>query len=52
MHLTPRTKLAALDVPNLWIPKIIRRVEAIPMLGTGKTDIKRCRELAMAEARG
>jgi acyl-[acyl-carrier-protein]-phospholipid O-acyltransferase/long-chain-fatty-acid--[acyl-carrier-protein] ligase len=42
-----RGKLAELGVPNLWVPKIIRRVEKIPMLGTGKTDLKRCRELAM-----
>ncbi len=42
-----RGKLAELGVPNLWVPKIIRRVEAIPMLGTGKTDMKRCRELAL-----
>lgn len=42
-----RTRLLALDVPNLWIPKIIHRVDRIPMLGTGKTDLKRCRELAV-----
>lgn len=42
-----RTKLADAGVPNLWVPKIIRRVEKIPMLGTGKTDLKRCRELAL-----
>jgi acyl-[acyl-carrier-protein]-phospholipid O-acyltransferase / long-chain-fatty-acid--[acyl-carrier-protein] ligase len=44
---TLRTKLADIGVPNLWVPKIIRRVEKIPMLGTGKTDLKRCRELAL-----
>ena len=42
-----RTKLSEVGVPNLWVPKIIRRVEKIPMLGTGKTDLKRCRELAL-----
>ncbi len=41
-----RAKLVALGVPNLWVPKIIRRVDRIPMLGTGKTDLKQCRELA------
>jgi acyl-[acyl-carrier-protein]-phospholipid O-acyltransferase/long-chain-fatty-acid--[acyl-carrier-protein] ligase len=45
-----RTKLAALGVPNLWVPKIIHRVERIPMLGTGKTDLKQCRELALEAA--
>jgi hypothetical protein len=29
------------------VPKIIHRVERIPMLGTGKTDLKQCRELAL-----
>ena len=45
---TLRAKLAELGVPNLWVPKIIKRVEKIPMLGTGKTDLKGCRELAIA----
>ena len=43
-----RTKLGELGVPNLWVPKVIKRVEKIPMLGTGKTDLKACRELALA----
>lgn len=42
-----RARLAANGVPNLWVPKIILRVEKIPMLGTGKTDLKGCRELAL-----
>jgi acyl-[acyl-carrier-protein]-phospholipid O-acyltransferase/long-chain-fatty-acid--[acyl-carrier-protein] ligase len=46
-----RTKLAALGVPNLWVPRIIHRVDRIPMLGTGKTDLKQCRELALEAAR-
>ncbi len=31
---------------NLWIPKKYKKVEAIPVLGTGKLDLKRCQELA------
>jgi acyl-[acyl-carrier-protein]-phospholipid O-acyltransferase/long-chain-fatty-acid--[acyl-carrier-protein] ligase len=46
-----RRKLGELGVPNLWVPRIIRRVDAIPMLGTGKTDMKRCRELALQEGK-
>lgn len=42
-----RKKLAEGGTPNLWIPRVIRRVEAIPVLGTGKLDIKRCKELAL-----
>jgi acyl-[acyl-carrier-protein]-phospholipid O-acyltransferase/long-chain-fatty-acid--[acyl-carrier-protein] ligase len=43
-----RDKLSAAGVPNLWIPKTIKRVDAIPVLGSGKLDISRCKELAMA----
>jgi acyl-[acyl-carrier-protein]-phospholipid O-acyltransferase / long-chain-fatty-acid--[acyl-carrier-protein] ligase len=42
-----RSRLAESGVPNLWVPKIVKRVDKIPMLGTGKTDLKRCRELAL-----
>jgi acyl-[acyl-carrier-protein]-phospholipid O-acyltransferase/long-chain-fatty-acid--[acyl-carrier-protein] ligase len=42
-----RERLFTAGLPNLWIPKIIRRVEHIPLMGSGKTDLKGCRELAM-----
>jgi len=40
--------LAAKGIPNLWIPKkdSFYRVEAIPVLGTGKMDLKRVKSLA------
>ena len=41
-----REKLLASGMPGLWVPKLIRRVEKIPVLGTGKLDLKGCRELA------
>jgi acyl-[acyl-carrier-protein]-phospholipid O-acyltransferase / long-chain-fatty-acid--[acyl-carrier-protein] ligase len=41
-----RARLLARGVPNLWVPKVIKRVDKIPILGTGKTDLKRCREVA------
>jgi acyl-[acyl-carrier-protein]-phospholipid O-acyltransferase/long-chain-fatty-acid--[acyl-carrier-protein] ligase len=41
-----RVKLLEAGIPSLWIPKLIRRVEKIPVLGSGKLDIKHCRELA------
>ncbi len=44
-----RARLSDAGVPNLWVPKVIKRVDKIPMLGTGKTDLKRCRELALAK---
>jgi len=42
-----RKKLADTGTPNLWIPRVVKKVEAIPVLGTGKLDLKRCKELAL-----
>jgi acyl-[acyl-carrier-protein]-phospholipid O-acyltransferase/long-chain-fatty-acid--[acyl-carrier-protein] ligase len=39
-----RKKLQEAGVPNLWIPKHIQRIEAIPVLASGKLDLKRCQE--------
>ncbi len=44
-----RERLSAAGLPNLWIPKIILKVDAIPLLGSGKLDLVACRRLA-AEA--
>ena len=44
-----RTKLSALGVANLWVPRTIKRVEALPVLGSGKLDLKGCKDLAMAK---
>jgi acyl-[acyl-carrier-protein]-phospholipid O-acyltransferase / long-chain-fatty-acid--[acyl-carrier-protein] ligase len=41
-----RARLNEAGVPNLWIPKIVRRVEQIPVLATGKLDLRRCAEFA------
>lgn len=45
-------KLADAGVPNLWIPKrtMYFRVEEIPILGTGKMDLKQVNDLAAAMA--
>jgi acyl-[acyl-carrier-protein]-phospholipid O-acyltransferase/long-chain-fatty-acid--[acyl-carrier-protein] ligase len=42
-----RTALNAIGIPNLWVPKRILRVEAIPTLASGKLDLKACRDLAL-----
>ncbi|HEY0947763.1 MAG TPA: AMP-binding protein, partial [Opitutaceae bacterium] len=42
-----RDKLLEAGLPNLWVPKVIRRVEKVPVLGTGKLDLKACRQLAL-----
>ncbi|MDR0535331.1 MAG: AMP-binding protein [Puniceicoccales bacterium] len=44
-----RAALAAESIANLWIPRIIKRVDAIPVLSTGKLDLQKMRELAEAD---
>jgi acyl-[acyl-carrier-protein]-phospholipid O-acyltransferase/long-chain-fatty-acid--[acyl-carrier-protein] ligase len=41
-----REKLSAAGLPNLWIPKLVRRVPRIPVLGSGKLDLGAGRRLA------
>jgi len=42
-------KLPQLDLPNLWKPRADQfyHLDAFPMLGTGKLDLRKIRELAM-----
>jgi len=40
-----RDKLRDAGVPNLWIPKKISRVDAIPVLASGKLDLRKCQDL-------
>jgi len=42
-----RSRLLSSALPNLWMPKIVCPVDRIPILGTGKTDLKACRNLAI-----
>jgi acyl-[acyl-carrier-protein]-phospholipid O-acyltransferase / long-chain-fatty-acid--[acyl-carrier-protein] ligase len=44
-----RAGLNEAGVPNLWIPKRSVVVESIPVLASGKLDIRRCQELAASE---
>jgi acyl-[acyl-carrier-protein]-phospholipid O-acyltransferase / long-chain-fatty-acid--[acyl-carrier-protein] ligase len=43
------SRLGDIDLPNLWIPRpsAFFRVEMLPVLGTGKLDLRRIRELAL-----
>lgn len=45
-----RAKLSALGFPNLWLPRHIVKVDAIPVLPTGKMDLKSVREIAKGAA--
>ncbi|PYJ86290.1 MAG: AMP-dependent synthetase [Verrucomicrobia bacterium] len=41
-----RSALAESGVPNLWIPRTVRRIDAIPVLASGKLDLAACKKLA------
>lgn len=41
-----RSKLTAAGYSNLWVPKEIKRVDAIPVLATGKLDLQGINALA------
>ncbi len=43
-----RTQLKVNGIPALWTPKKIVEVDEIPMLASGKLDIKGCEEVAKA----
>ena len=43
-----RYTLLERGVPSLWIPKRLVRVEQIPVLASGKLDLKACEKLAAA----
>ncbi|MBX3750309.1 MAG: AMP-binding protein [Opitutaceae bacterium] len=42
-----REKLLTAGLPALWVPKRIFKVDHIPVLGTGKLDLKGCRDLTL-----
>jgi acyl-[acyl-carrier-protein]-phospholipid O-acyltransferase/long-chain-fatty-acid--[acyl-carrier-protein] ligase len=48
------TRLPQLDLPNLWKPRADQfyHVDALPMLGTGKLDLRKIRELAVQFSKG
>ena len=45
-------QLNELDLPKIWIPKAtdLRRIEVLPLLGTGKIDLKTLKAMALAAA--
>jgi acyl-[acyl-carrier-protein]-phospholipid O-acyltransferase/long-chain-fatty-acid--[acyl-carrier-protein] ligase len=46
-----RASLSDIGVPNLWIPKTVRRVDAIPVLASGKLDLAGCKAMAVEEGK-
>jgi len=47
-------KLGQLDLPNLWKPRADQfyHVDALPLLGTGKLDLRKVREMAVQFSNG
>jgi acyl-[acyl-carrier-protein]-phospholipid O-acyltransferase/long-chain-fatty-acid--[acyl-carrier-protein] ligase len=45
---TLRAKLTDAGLPNLWIPKRVKRIDAVPVLASGKLDLKHCKDLALS----
>lgn len=47
-----QAELKTLGLPNLWIPSVdaIYRVEALPILATGKLDLRACKRMVMESA--
>jgi len=41
-----RSKLSEAGLANLWIPKVVKQVPKIPVLSTGKFDLKAIQDLA------
>jgi acyl-[acyl-carrier-protein]-phospholipid O-acyltransferase / long-chain-fatty-acid--[acyl-carrier-protein] ligase len=41
-----RATLSEAGLPNLWIPKSVRRIDAIPVLASGKLNLAQCKVLA------
>jgi len=39
-------RLRERGLPNLWIPKVVHRVKSIPILASGKLDLRSCDSLA------
>ncbi len=42
-----REHLLAAGLPNLWVPRTIKLVAKIPILGSGKLDLGKCKEIAL-----
>jgi acyl-[acyl-carrier-protein]-phospholipid O-acyltransferase/long-chain-fatty-acid--[acyl-carrier-protein] ligase len=43
---TVRKGLVAAGLPNLWVPKVFKKVPKVPILGTGKLDLNTLKKLA------
>jgi acyl-[acyl-carrier-protein]-phospholipid O-acyltransferase/long-chain-fatty-acid--[acyl-carrier-protein] ligase len=41
-----RQRLTAAGLPQLWVPRVIKQVDTLPLLATGKLDLRACQQLA------
>jgi len=42
-----RSKLLEMGMPALWIPRVMKRLPAIPVLANGKLDLQACKNAAV-----
>ncbi len=49
---TLRIKLSEAGLPNLWIPRLIKKIDRIPLLGSGKLDLSACKREAENALKG
>jgi acyl-[acyl-carrier-protein]-phospholipid O-acyltransferase/long-chain-fatty-acid--[acyl-carrier-protein] ligase len=45
-----RARLTEAGLPNLWIPRRVQKIDAVPVLSSGKVDLRGCEKLARKEA--
>jgi acyl-[acyl-carrier-protein]-phospholipid O-acyltransferase/long-chain-fatty-acid--[acyl-carrier-protein] ligase len=45
-----RKRLLNLGLPALWVPRVVKHVDALPLLATGKLDLRACQQLALGPA--
>ena len=45
-----REVLQKAGMPSLWVPRLIHKVDKIPLLGSGKLDLKNCKAIAVDAA--
>ena len=46
-----RQRLLNLGLPLLWVPRVVKHVDELPRLATGKLDLRACQQLALDESR-
>jgi acyl-[acyl-carrier-protein]-phospholipid O-acyltransferase/long-chain-fatty-acid--[acyl-carrier-protein] ligase len=52
LHIDPndlRKRLLGLGLPALWVPRAVKHIDHLPLLATGKLDLRACQKLALED---